>query len=61
MIHGFNISKVSSPSFPAGAGVILPLSLQGLVLVRVSRRRGGDPLTFPTKNEGGECFPQARG
>ena len=47
--------------FPAGAGVIPLIFFLGLLALRVSRRRGGDPGFDLVACAQEECFPQARG
>ena len=56
-----NFPSLLPDVFPAGAGVIPNFFLPPLLVLGVSRRRGGDPereMPFP---ETLECFPQARG
>ena len=47
--------------FPAGAGVIPDYAEPTGSLLRVSRRRGGDPKLLVTLQSDSQCFPQARG
>ena len=47
--------------FPAGAGVIPTAPGATVILMCVSRRRGGDPSFMSAGAKLAQCFPQARG